>query len=207
MVSEDNESYSMAATELGLSHQLSIAHVRKYPKRRSKSILEQAEAEWGEGDQKYEKLEEDLGRLRGLLEELPEDGERRIGRLHREYLWAEPPTRDSSSSGGGGGGGGGRKDPKKKGKKEKASAGYRMRMLTLELWQKYKKIRLHLRGPESGLDGTNNASERSIGKSKVRYKSMRGYESEEGMNNGIAPTQWLYDGEEDEHDLAKEMAA
>src|SRR5919202_3482197 len=124
LVSEDNESYSMATTELGLSHQLSIAHVRKYPKRRSKSILEQAEAERGEGDQKYEKLEEDLGRLRGLLEELPEDGERRIGRLHREYLWAEPPTRDSSSSSGGGGGG--RKDPKKKGKKEKASVGYGM---------------------------------------------------------------------------------
>jgi hypothetical protein len=55
--------------------------------------------------------------------------------------------------------------------------------------------------------GTNNASERSIGKSKVRYKSMRGYKkSEEGMSNGIALTQWLYDGE-DEHDPAKEMAA
>jgi hypothetical protein len=28
----------------------------------------------------------------------------------------------------------------------------------------------------------------------------------EGMSNGIALTQWLYDGE-DEHDLAKEMVA
>lgn len=201
LVSDDNDSYSVAATELGLSHQLCIAHVRKYLKRRSKSILEQAEGEWGEGDQKYEKLEEDLDRLRGLLEELPEDGEREIGRLHREYLWAEPPTRDSSSPSSSE-----QKDPKKKEKKEKASAGYRMRMLTLELWKKWKKIRLHLRRPELGLDGTNNASERSIGKSKVRYKTMRGYKSEEGMSNGIALTQWLYDGE-DEHDLAKEMVA
>jgi transposase-like protein len=197
LVTDDNDSYSVAAAELGLSHQLCIAHVRKYLKRRSKSILEQAEGEWGERDEKYKKFEEDLDRLRGLLEELPEDAERVIGRLHREYLWAEPPTRDSSSR---------QKDPKKKEKKEKASAGYRMRMLTLEMWQKWKKIRLHLRRPELGLDGTNNASERSIGKSKVRYKSMRGYKSEEGMSNGIVLTQWLYN-EEDEHDLAKVIAA
>ena len=214
LISDDNDSYGVAATELGLSHQLCIARVRKYLKRRSKSIMEQAEGEWGERDEKYEQLGEDLDRLRGLLEELPEDGEREIGRLHREYLWAEPPTRDSSSSSSSSSkkskksekSSSGQKGPKKKGKKEKASAGYRMRMPTLELWQKWKKIRLHLRRPELGLDGTNNASERSIGKSKVRYKTMRGYKSEEGMSNGIALTQWLYSGE-DEHDLAEEMAA
>jgi hypothetical protein len=47
--------------------------------------------------------------------------------------------------------------------------------------------------------------ERGIGKSKVRYKSMRGYKSAEGMINGITLTQWLYNGV-DEHDLAGEMA-
>ena len=35
---------------------------------------------------------------------------------------------------------------------------------------------------------------------------MRGYQSMNGMTNGIALTQWLYSGG-DEHDLAKEMAA
>jgi len=40
----------------------------------------------------------------------------------------------------------------------------------------------------------------------VRYKTMRGYKSGEGMSNGIALTQWLYSGE-DEHDLGQEMAA
>jgi hypothetical protein len=68
------------------------------------------------------------------------------------------------------------------------------------------EIRLHLRHPELGMDGTNNASERAIGRSKVRYKTMRGYKSDEGMSNGIVLTQWLYNGE-DEHDLAKVMAA
>jgi hypothetical protein len=73
-------------------------------------------------------------------------------------------------------------------------------MLALELWNKWHKIRLHLAHPELGLDGTNNATERGIGKSKVRYKSIC------GMTNGIVLTQWLYNGEE-EHDLNKEMAA
>jgi len=76
----------------------------------------------------------------------------------------------------------------------------------LELWQKWHKIRLHLRCPELGLDGTNNASERAIGRSKVRYKTMRGYKSPEGMSNGVVLTQWLYSGE-DEHDLLAEVMA
>jgi transposase-like protein len=192
LVSDDNDSYSVATAELGLSHQLCIAHVRKYLKRRSKSILEQAEGEWGNQDEKHKKLEEDLDRLRGLLEELAEEGGKRIGQMHQEYLWGQPPRRKQKEG--------------EATKKEKASAGYRMRMLTLELWQKWPKILLHLRRPEWGLDGTNNASERSIGKSKVRYKTMRGYKSVEGMSNGVVLTQWLYSGE-DEHDLAKVMAA
>ena len=40
----------------------------------------------------------------------------------------------------------------------------------------------------------------------MRYKTMRGYKSPEGMSNGVVLTQWLY-SEEDERDPAKEMAA
>lgn len=80
-------------------------------------------------------------------------------------------------------------------------------MLTLELWNKWGKLLLHRRRPGLEMDRTNhNATERAIGKSKVRYKTMRGYKSPSGMSNGIALTQWLYSGE-DVHDLAKEMAA
>ena len=123
--------------------------------------------------------------MRELIDELGEEGGARMGRLHRSYSWASPPER----------------------KGEKASAAYGMRTLTLELWNKWPKLLLGLRTPEElSLDGTNNASERSIGKSKVRYKTMRGYKSMDGMKNGIGLTQWLYSGE-DEHDLAKEIAA
>ncbi len=187
LLSDDNDSYSVAACELGLSHQLCIAHVRKYVTKRAKSIYEQAAKEWGEQDEKLKKLSEDLEVLKGLLKELPEEGARRIGRLHREYLWAAPPRRKGQET-------------------NEATAAYRMRMLTLEIWNNWSKIRLHLSHPELGLDGTNNVTERGISKSKVRYKTMRGYKSLEGMINGIALTQWIYNGE-DEHDLSEEMAA
>ncbi len=187
LISDDNDSYGMAAAELGLSHQLCVAHVRKYVAKRANSIFEQAEKEWDEEDEKLEKLAEDLQVLKGLLEELSKESAHEIERLHRGYLWAAPPRRKGQEA-------------------KEASAAYRMRMITLELWNKWPKIRLHLARPELGLDGTNNSTERSIGKSKVRYKTMRGYKSMDGMENGIALTQWLYSGE-DEHDLAKEMAA
>jgi hypothetical protein len=180
LVTDDNDPYSVAAAGLGVEHQLCVAHVRKYVAKRSKSIIEQARAEWAQGEERLDKLAEDLE----LVKELREEGGARMARLHRNYSWASAPEREG----------------------EKASCAYRMRMLTLELWDKWRKLRLYRARPELGLDGTNNASERSIGRSKVRYKSMRGYKSEEGMSNGIALTQWLYSGEDD-HDLAKEMAA
>lgn len=187
LISDDNDSYSVASAELGLSQQLCIAHVRKYVTKRANSIYEQAEKEYDEQDEKLKKLKEDLRELRELLEELSEESGRRVGRLHREYLWASPPRRKGQQT-------------------KQATAAYRMRMLTLELWEKWPKIRLHLARPELHLDGTNNSSEQAIGRSKVRYKTMRGYKSQEGMKNGIALTQWLYSGA-DEHDLSKEMAA
>lgn len=184
LVSDDNDSYSVAAAESGLDHQLCIAHVRKYVAKRSKSIFEQAKKEGWEADspERLAELERDLTRVRQLVEDLRGPGEAELGRMHRRYLWAQPPKA-----------------------KEKASAGYRIRMLTLELWNKWVKLLLYLRKPELEMDGTNNATERAIGKSKVRYKSMRGHKSIDGMKNGIALTQWHYSGE-DEHDLAEEMA-
>lgn len=183
LISDGNGSYGTAAAELGSEHRICVAHVRKYVAKRAKSILEQATEAWGEGEG-LDELAQDLERVKELVEELREEGGRRMGRLRRSYSWASPPER----------------------KGEEASCAYRMRMLTLQLWEKGRKLRLHRARPELGLDGTNNASERSIGRSKVRYKTMRGYESMDGMTNGIALTQWLYSGE-DEHDPAEEMAA
>lgn len=94
LISDDNGSYSVAAAESGFSHQLCVAHVRKYFTKRAKSILEQADKEWGEdSEKKLAELEADLGRTKELLGGLEEDeGGRELGRLHRRYLWARPPA-------------------------------------------------------------------------------------------------------------------
>ena len=56
---------------------------------------------------------------------------------------------------------------------EPRAAGYRMSMLTLEPWNEWSKLLSRSRKPESGLDAINNATERAIGKSNVRYKRLR----------------------------------
>ena len=40
----------------------------------------------------------------------------------------------------------------------------------------------------------NNGRERVIGRSKVRYKTVRGYKSIYGMLNGLGLTQWVWSG-------------
>src|SRR3990172_71415 len=52
---------------------------------------------------------------------------------------------------------------------------------------------------------TNNRAEQAIGKSKVRFKTVRGFKSVAGALAGIALTQWVYSGAP-VHDL-RELAA
>jgi len=181
MVSDEHASYGVVSANLGLEHQLCLTHVRKAVTKRSKAILAQAREAWND-PQQIDQLADELAQIRRLVRELPAAGGRQLERLHRRYLDAPQP-----------------------GKGEQASVAYRMRMLTLELWDHWSKQRLYLRRPELRLDGTNNVTERAIGKSKVRYKTMRGYKSRDGLYNGIALTQWLYSGA-DTHDLATAMA-
>lgn len=182
LVSDEHASYGVVAAELGLEQQLCLTHVRKALTKRGKAILAQAR-QTGLDDRQIERLATELAQIRTLIRELPARGSREMEQLHRRYLDAAPPRKD-----------------------EQASVAYRMRLLTLELWQHWSRFRLYLRRPELRLDGTNNGTERAIGKSKVRYKTMRGYKSLARLCNGIALTQWLYSGA-GQHDLAATMTA
>lgn len=181
IVSDEHPSYGVVVDHLGLEQQLCLTHVRKAVTKRRKAILAQARQEWSD-DQQIEQLARELAQIRTVVRDLPATGHRELERIHRRYLQAAPPGKD-----------------------EQASVAYRMRMLTLELWDHWSKLRLYLRRPELRLDGTNNGTERAIGKSKVRYKTMRGYKGLDGLCNGIALTQWLYTGA-GTHDLAAAMA-
>lgn len=59
-----------------------------------------------------------------------------------------------------------------------------------DLADKWHSLRRFLENP--AVPATNNVTERAIGRSKVRYKTVRGFKSEEGMLNLFALTQWLY---------------
>lgn len=59
-----------------------------------------------------------------------------------------------------------------------------------ELADKWGSLRLHLE--DEKVPATNNVTERSIGRTKVRYKTVRGFKSQEGLLNLVALTQWLY---------------
>jgi transposase-like protein len=168
LVSDDAAAYGVAADELGLDHQLCLAHVRKAVTKRVRSIGVQAEREWDDAAARQQ-LATDLERVRTLVAELPAAGADELGELQRRYQGYPQPQAGAQ-----------------------ATAGYRVRLLTLELWDSWGKLRLFQLRPELGMDGTNNASERAIGKSKVRYRTMRGYKSLEGLQNGIALTQALY---------------
>ena len=43
-----------------------------------------------------------------------------------------------------------------------------------------------------GVCDTNDVTERVIGKNKIRYKTIKGYESVEGMMNGLWLTQRVW---------------
>ena len=69
-----------------------------------------------------------------------------------------------------------------------------LRRLVVELCQKWRSLLCHRRAP--GMPQTNNCTERAIGRSKIRYKTVRGYKSIGGMMNGLGLTQWVWSGKE-----------
>ena len=67
-----------------------------------------------------------------------------------------------------------------------------LRRLVVELTEKWRSLRHHKL--KRGVPATNNCTERAIGRSKIRYKTVRGYKSESGMMNGLGLTQWAWSG-------------
>ena len=166
LVSDDAGPYKGVADSFGVEHQVCIAHMRKWVKRRIRELRKQSESQGETGEQ----LSEDLGRVGQLVKELPTEGEKELEELHLRYRRAPPPKRG-----------------------ERASAYYRMRMLTLHLWENWARYRLFKSWEgEVSLDGTNNMSERAIGRSgKVRYRLMRGYKRRASILNVVGLMGWL----------------
>ena len=61
----------------------------------------------------------------------------------------------------------------------------------MELNEKWRAPLCHRR---RDVPWTNNAAERAIGGSKIRYKTVRGYKSEDWMPNGFGLRRWAWSG-------------
>ena len=67
-----------------------------------------------------------------------------------------------------------------------------LRRLVIDLIGRWPALVYHRERP--WVPATNNRTEQAIGKSKVRFKTVRGFKSVTGALAGIALTQWLYSG-------------
>jgi len=85
----------------------------------------------------------------------------------------------------------------------RARASPELRRLVVDLIGRWPALVYHQGRP--WVPATNNRTEQAIGKSKVRFKTVRGFKSVAGALAGIALTQWVYSGAP-VHDL-RELAA
>jgi len=67
--------------------------------------------------------------------------------------------------------------------------GRKLKALVRDLVERWRGLSCFLR--EDRVPSAKYACERAIGRSKIRYKSMRGHKSREGLLNGVALTQRL----------------
>jgi len=171
VVSDDLDSYRLAAEELELGQQVCVAHVRKSVSARLRRI---------------EGHEEDQELIRKAIKALTPRAKRCLRAIHRCYRKYPPP---------------------KKGQRE--SAGYKLRMVTLDILEKWERLTLYQRGHAekdafgrregrvTEVPATNNATENatrasqrsgfaasqsSIGRGgKIRYRQMRGFKAVDSM--------------------------
>jgi hypothetical protein len=120
---------------------------------------------------KIEGHDEDKELIKRAIKALTPQSKKSLQAIHRRYRKHPPP---------------------KKGQQE--STGYKLRMLTLDLLEKWEALTLHQRGhsakdafgrgtgPVAPVPATNNATENAIGRGgKIRYRAMRGFKAADSM--------------------------
>jgi len=191
LVSDDADAFKTVAEELGLSHQVCRAHVTQnvlclVGELGTQALEAPDPVPWGV-TRSLEQFVDDLETVQWLVETHPHDGKEQLEALHQLYCQAPAPREG-----------------------EEATMWYRMRLLTLDLWDDWSRLTLYQRwqGCEGErLDGTNNAAERAIGWwVKERYRTMRGYKLPESVLNVSSLLGWL-GGQPSGYNLAELLAA
>jgi len=171
IVTDDAEEMENLRDRLpGIKRQICLAHLRKTLSLRARELRTEAEKMKDKATIKESEilndLLKDLELTKDLVRRLPEGLEEKLKKLHLRYTFARPAR-----------------------KGEKVDIFYRMRMLTLRLWQRADELALY---KKVGGDGTNNTTERLIGLcGKIRYRQMRGFKSRKSLNRFLKLTTYL----------------
>jgi len=168
LVTDDADAFKIVADALDLDHQVCKAHVE----RNTAELVAQMQEALAQGDDESlaaigvspEQAVADLEELLALVRARHPEDEERLETLHLHYKAAQPPSPGES-----------------------ATPAYRLRMLTLDRWELWRRLTRYRTWRGAGgerVDGTNNACERAIGWwVKERYRTMRGYKRQQSMLN------------------------
>lgn len=169
LVTDDADALKLAADQNGVYHQVCKSHVG----RNTEALIEQLQASLANGfnaslEQIGVSVEQallDLHRLQELMQLRQPQAQDELETLDQRYREAKPPP-----------------------KGKPASVAYRFRNLLLDRWNLWPRLTFYrVWKDDTGrprLDGTNNATERSIGWwIKERYRTMRGYKREQSVLN------------------------
>jgi len=154
----------------GIKRQICLAHLRKTLSLRARELKTDAEKMKNKANIKEKEILDDLIKdlelTKDLVKRLPKGLGEKLKRLHLRYTFARPAR-----------------------KGEKVDIFYRVRMLTLRLWQRADELDLY---KKVGGDGTNNTTERLIGLcGKIRYRQMRGFKSRKSLNRFLKLNAYL----------------
>ena len=169
LVTDDADALKTAADQNGVYHQVCKSHVG----RNTDALIEQLQASLANACNSsleqvgvsVEQALQDLRRLQELMQLRQPEARDELETLYQRYREAKPPPRGKP-----------------------ASTAYRFRNLLLDRWNLWPRLTFYRAWKDDTgrplLDGTNNATERSIGWwIKERYRTMRGYKREQSVLN------------------------
>ena len=169
LVTDDADALKTAADNNGVYHQVCKSHVG----RNTHALIEQLQAALANGVNhsleligvSVQQALLDLQRLKELIDLRQPEARSELEIMYQRYQEARP-------------------SPKGK----PASLAYRLRNLLLDRWNLWPRLTFYREWKDAAgrqiLDGTNNATERSIGWwIKERYRTMRGYKREQSALN------------------------
>jgi transposase-like protein len=169
LVTDDADALKTAADQNGVHHQVCKSHVG----RNTDALVEQLQASFANGinpslEQIGVSVQQallDLQRLKELIHLRQPEARNELETMYQRY-----------------------QDAKASPKGKTASVAYRLRNLLLDRWNLWPRLTFYREWKDATgrriLDGTNNATERSIGWwIKERYRSMRGYKREQSALN------------------------